>query len=64
VLLGLLGGRLLGAAIPAVEPRFVTIMPVWLDGAVAAVAVAIGLVASIASVRAVAAVDPGTVFRA
>jgi ABC-type antimicrobial peptide transport system permease subunit len=64
VLLGLLGGRLLGAAIPAVEPRFVTIMPVWLDAAVAAVAVAIGLVASIGSVRAVAAVDPGTVFRA
>jgi hypothetical protein len=64
VLLGLLAGRLLGAAIPAVEPRFVTIMPVWLDAAVATAAVAIGLTASVASVRAVAAVDPGSVFRA
>jgi ABC-type antimicrobial peptide transport system permease subunit len=61
---GLLAGRLLGIAIPIVEPRFVTIMPLWLDAAVATVAVAIGTTASIASVRAVATVDPGTVFRA
>jgi hypothetical protein len=39
-------------------------MPVWLDAAVATAAVAIGLTASVASVRAVAAVDPGSVFRA
>jgi len=64
VVIGLLGGRLLGVAIPMVEPRFVTIMPVWLDASIAAAAIAIGLAASIAPVRAVAAVDPGSVFRA
>lgn len=63
-LAGILGGRLLGMVIPVIEPRFVTIMPVWLDAVIGSAAAAIGLVASIAPVRAVAAVDPGTVFRA
>jgi putative ABC transport system permease protein len=61
---GLAAARLLAAALPLVEPRFVTLIPLWLDGLVAVVATAIGLVASVAPVRAVAAVDPGEVFRA
>jgi putative ABC transport system permease protein len=63
VALGLLVGWVAAAAIAAIEPRFVTVMPGWVTASIAAAAIAAGAVASTIPVRAVARIDPALVFR-
>jgi putative ABC transport system permease protein len=63
VAVGLVVGWTLSMSVGLVEPRFVTVMPGWLVGAVAGGAVALGALASTIPVRAVARIDPALVFR-
>lgn len=63
LLVGLSLGRLTGLAIGRVEPRFITALPLWLVGAVAAGGAVVGLVAALLPVRTVARIDPAAVFR-
>jgi putative ABC transport system permease protein len=60
---GIVAGLLLAAGIAVFQPRFVTVVPTWLPPAIVAGAIAVGLLAALSPVRAVARVDPGLVFR-
>lgn len=60
---GLVGGWAVALLVTAVQPRFVTMLPGWLLGAVAAGALVVGILASAYPVRAVARIDPALVFR-
>jgi len=61
---GLAAGRAIAGLIELVQPRFVTVLPVWLCAAIAVGAIAVGLVAAIRPVRALVRIDPVLVFRA
>src|SRR5262249_5231606 len=63
VAVGLACGWMLSLAVSILEPRFVTMMPTWLTGAVPGGATAAGALASMIPVRAVARIDPALVFR-
>jgi putative ABC transport system permease protein len=61
---GLVAGWATAGLIELVQPRFVTVLPLWLSAAIALGAVVVGLVAALRPVRALARIDPALVFRA
>jgi ABC-type lipoprotein release transport system permease subunit len=63
VVVGMALGWTVAFAVRVVEPRFVTVTPVWFVASVAGGALLLGALAATVPVRAVARIDPALVFR-
>ena len=64
LLAGLAGAAGLSRLLVALQPRYVTVVPLWLTGAVAAATVVVGVVAALVPVRLLARLDVAQVMRA